>query len=360
MTNNLQTSTQATALKKQQARRPGLDVLKCIAAFFVVCIHCGPYSASGTSGTDLATLGLNALTRMAVPAFFLITGYYYPDMLRRGKIGKQMSKILRIIIAASMFYLLFFASGYLLKGDVSEWLANTFTYRRFVEWLVLNVPFSTVVLWYLWAILYVLGIMWSIDRLGWWKRLFPILGGVILCAVILNFVWQSEIPITRNFLFYGLPFVAAGRLLREYNVLERLQKYSNTLLWGAFFICLALSFTESLILLKVGNSPSGGNRSFYLFTLPMSAIAFLLALRIPASRWSELPARIGRKHSALIYILHPMIISVCSHFIKWAREPGDIRSWLQPFLIFFLTLLISIILQRSYAWVKRHRTGNTA
>lgn len=184
--------------------------------------------------------------------------------------------------------------------------------------------------------------------------------GVILCAVILNFVWQSEIPITRNFLFYGLPFVAAGRLLREYNVLERLQKYSNTLLWGAFFICLALSFTESLILLKVGNSPSGGNRSFYLFTLPMSAIAFLLALRIPASRWSELPARIGRKHSALIYILHPMIISVCSHFIKWAREPGDIRSWLQPFLIFFLTLLISIILQRSYAWVKRHRTGNTA
>lgn len=185
------------------------------------------------------------------------------------------------------------------------------------------------------------------------------IGGVILCAVILNFVWQSEIPITRNFLFFGLPFVATGRLLREYNVPERLKKYSNTQLSGIFLVCLALSFIESLILLKVGNSPSGGNRDFYFFTLPMSATAFLLALRMPASRWAEVPARIGREYSALIYILHFSVISVCSHFIKWAREPDDVRSWLQPFLIFFLTLLISIILQRSYAWVKRHRTGNS-
>lgn len=200
-----------------------------------------------------------------------------------------------------------------------------------------------------------------VHRQAWMvEKALSHIGGVILCATALNFLWQSTLPVTRNFLFLGLPFVATGRLLREYNVPERLKKYSNTQLSGIFLVCLALSFIESLILLKVGNSPSGGNRDFYFFTLPMSATAFLLALRIPASRWSELPARIGRKHSALIYILHPMIISVCSHFIKWAREPGDIRSWLQPFLIFFLTLLISIILQRSYAWVKRHRTGNTA
>lgn len=361
MTNNPQTSTQATALEKQQARRPGLDVLKCIAAFFVVCIHCGPYSGgTGTSGAEMAALGMNALIRMAVPVFFLITGYYYPDMLRRGKIGKQISKILRITIATAMFYLLFLSSAHLLQGDAPEWLANTFTYRKFMKWLFLNIAFSSGILWYLWAILYVLGIMWGIDRLGWRKWLFPIIGGGILCAAILNFVWCSELPITRNFLLFGLPFVATGRFLREYNVPERLQKYSNTLLSGIFLIFLALSFTEALILLKVGNSPFGGRRDFYLFTLPMSAAAFLLALRMPASRWTEMPARIGHKYSALIYILHPFVIAVYTHLLGFTYEPNDVRSWLQPFFIFFLTLLISIILQRSYAWVKRHRTGNAA
>ena len=50
-------------------RKIGLDVLKCIAAFLVVCIHASFYDKFGDYFT--------AISRMAVPIFFIITGYFY-------------------------------------------------------------------------------------------------------------------------------------------------------------------------------------------------------------------------------------------------------------------------------------------
>lgn len=162
---------------KTSPRKPGLDVLKCIAAFFVVCIHCGPYSPNGTSAADIASLGLYALLNLAVPTFFLITGYYYPDMLRKGKVNRQIRKILQIAIGAGLLYLPYALGAHLLKGDASIWLAETFSPHRLKAWIFLNEPFVSVPLWYLWAILYVLIIMQTLDRFGWWKRAIPIMGG---------------------------------------------------------------------------------------------------------------------------------------------------------------------------------------
>lgn len=177
MKQNLHTSLTATALEKTSARQSGLDVLKCIATFLVVCIHCAPVSYGGTSGADIATLGLNALQRTAVPVFFMITGFYYPDMLQRGKVCRQIFKILQLTIGASLLYFLFGLVSHWRAADTADWLAHTFSPYHIKLWIFLNdAPFGFH-LWYLWAILYVLTGMYVLDRLGWWKRTAKIVGG---------------------------------------------------------------------------------------------------------------------------------------------------------------------------------------
>ena len=47
-----------------------LNVIKCISAFFVICIHC-TLQYSGKIG-----IAIDGIIRVAVPIFFLISGYY--------------------------------------------------------------------------------------------------------------------------------------------------------------------------------------------------------------------------------------------------------------------------------------------
>ena len=64
-------------------RRAGyVDILKALCAFLVVCIH-APFP--GIVG-DYFT----ALSRVAVPIFFMITGYYYAYTVKQNKSINQI------------------------------------------------------------------------------------------------------------------------------------------------------------------------------------------------------------------------------------------------------------------------------
>ncbi|MBQ0069089.1 MAG: acyltransferase family protein, partial [Bacteroidales bacterium] len=68
-------------------RNNTLDIMRLVAAFFVVCLHTTDH-AFGDNQT-VCTL-LNAFSRFAVPFFFVITGYYFD----RIKIDKYVLKII--------------------------------------------------------------------------------------------------------------------------------------------------------------------------------------------------------------------------------------------------------------------------
>lgn len=61
-------------------RNIGLDVLKCICAFFVITIHCK--RIPGFAGEVLT-----ALNRTAVPVFFMVTGYFYQRIYWKLSVG---------------------------------------------------------------------------------------------------------------------------------------------------------------------------------------------------------------------------------------------------------------------------------
>lgn len=67
-------------------RAENIDVLKAICAFLVVCIHV-PFP--GKMGAYFTTL-----TRVAVPIFFMITGYFYSDIVAQLNQKKQQKNLI--------------------------------------------------------------------------------------------------------------------------------------------------------------------------------------------------------------------------------------------------------------------------
>ena len=55
-------------------RNSGIDLIKTVAIFFVVMIHCGDFSGTVGSGVWTASLGWTGLARPAVPLFLMCTG----------------------------------------------------------------------------------------------------------------------------------------------------------------------------------------------------------------------------------------------------------------------------------------------
>lgn len=65
-------------------REIGLDILRGIAAFLVVCIHF-PLEVRGGNYLD-------GLARVAVPLFFVFSGYFYQNTVKRNREAAQIKK----------------------------------------------------------------------------------------------------------------------------------------------------------------------------------------------------------------------------------------------------------------------------
>ena len=97
-------------------RQSSFDVLKCVAAFLVVAIHYGPY-------------WINPISRIAVPLFFMITGYYFVTFSAISKFRKHFRKILIMTISASLFYGFLSFSSAISFGTFDNWFDSKFNLK---------------------------------------------------------------------------------------------------------------------------------------------------------------------------------------------------------------------------------------
>ena len=150
--------------EKTKNRVDNIDVLKAICAFGVVCIHV-PFP--GTIGEYFTTL-----TRIAVPIFFMITGYFYPNVERSSGKIKQIKKILILMIKANLIYFLWNIVYAAIGQNIEFYLKDTFTLKNLRDFLLFNESPLREHLWYLGAIFYVLVIAFVVDRLKCRKLLY--------------------------------------------------------------------------------------------------------------------------------------------------------------------------------------------
>ena len=326
-------------MKTESIRVFGLDILKAICAFLVITIH-APFP--GILGSCVI-----ALARIAVPIFFMITGYFYSETQHRKNELNQIKKILMLCFFANTLYFLWsLFLNMFTGGQIAQFLSNTFSLKSIVKFLVLNESPFAGHLWYLGAILYVLIIVFFLYRT------FPTSADIVLMIVtplllITDLVFgkysllllQREYPyiLVRNFMCVGIPYFSIGLFLRKYDCV--VSKLRANCLW---LLALTLLFVCTTILEKyiLNHFNLSSAREHYLSTTFLSVFVFII---FTSHYWdNRMPFlySIGMKYSTNIYIIHPLLITVLSTTLR--RTPiFGMYSLFRPMVVFALSILVS-------------------
>lgn len=314
-------------------RQDSLDTLKCLLCFLVVILH--------TGFSDKIGLYISAFARIAVPIFFMITGYYLP-LMHNDKLKRYIRKIIYLTSISTIFYIILnYACSYYGIDIYSKWFNNTLGIKEVVYWILVNVTPIAIHLWYFYALIYVLIIYYIIRKVNKLNLIYKLLPLLFLCNYLFSYL---PLLYSRNFLITGLPYVLLGCIFRKHeNQLIRLVSKPYILIIGFIALCSGL-IIELFLYEWTGTKIF---RDYYFFTLPMAAYVFLLTLKYPNIGAGSYFALIGRKYSAPIYIMHIFFIFTIQYILnsflgEWILQNIYFKNCF-PFLVFGITLISIII-----------------
>ncbi len=317
-------------------RADNIDILKALCAFLIVCIHV-PFP--GKVGAYFTTL-----TRVAVPVFFMITGYFYSDTVARHKKKRQIKKIFFLFIEANMLFFIWnIALNVIKRENIVAYIRSIFTGKNILKFLALNESPLAGHLWYLGAILYVLVIVLLMDKLNCRKVLYCLTPLLLIADLVLGkyslLIFHREFPsiLVRNFLCVGIPYFCIGNLIREKRCSE---KWNKKVLQVSIVVFVITSLAERFILVNAGLNAT---RDHYISTTFLSICLFVYTLK---SNWHNKGlAVIGRKYSTWLYIIHPIFITVFS-IVVGKLGLKSIYRYVAPIVVYCATLVFLIILQK--------------
>lgn len=256
------------------------------------------------------------LCRLAVPIFFMISGFFmYREELSaegrsfsfdKGKWRQTLARIARMILLVNIVYFAVYLLVYWIKGEfypiITSW--------RFLLNLIFEGGAIVPQAWYLNNYIFALLLLYILlYRLKITDKLLLVVavGGILLglalgrySAILFGPHEEFRMMLHRNALTVGLPCLIIGMFLRRYELTlcqfrwEVLAFVSLFLLLGEYY----LYSSQSLF--------SGGDLG--LLTIPTAVALFLACLRyaaIPSS--SHWLVRIGRDWSMEIYLWHFLI-----------------------------------------------------
>ncbi|RKM57303.1 hypothetical protein D6853_04625 [Butyrivibrio sp. X503] len=334
-----------------------LYLISFIACMLVIVIHT---RFPGNFG-----LAIEAISRSAVPFFFVLSGRY---LLRDGdesvldirkKCGKYWIRLLKITASVYVVYFVFSLLVHIYLGDsVKEWLLSKYSLKECILFLLFNT--STVVydsvyvfdhLWFLFALLYTVGLIYIFARVlrKWYKVLIAFLIFMLYFGEALQTFYPIrpfDISITtwyilRNWLFFGLPFVLIGILLADIFRKKRL-KYGDD-----YLNVMTLHKTKFILMIAAGLVMSVaetfvfGKKEIYIGSLLVVIGVFLLSeCKIHAG---DHLYKIGKKSSNYIYYYHVLVIAVVDR-LSYAEVIPYPTMWLKPLLIMAICLIMFYIL----------------
>ena len=269
---------------RASSRRAAIDFFRAAAAVMVVAIHTSPLKTWTETGDFLL---VEVLFRVAVPFFFMTTGYFLARDEWRGT-GSLLRRTALLYLAATALYL----PLALYRGGLSP-----------LDLLLEGVFYH---LWYFPAVLLGVVVAWGLSKLGL-RWALPIAAALYLIGLggdgwyglavrvpVLNALYNgifSVFSYTRNGLFYAPLFLLLGAAGIR---LER-----GVSLFGCA-ASLAVMAAEGLWLHTAGLQR---HTSMYL-ALPVCMV-FLFSLLLSLNQGRN---KTARTLSMLVYILHPWCI----------------------------------------------------
>ena len=246
------------------------------------------------------------------------------NVVRSGKRLSQIKKVFWLAVKSNLIFLGWdfiykFAKG---KQELQMFFIDAFSLDSITRFLLYNDNKIGSHLWYLSAALYVLLIIWFIDRLELRKLLLFIVPFLLLGDLVLGkyslLLFNREIPYyyVRNYLFVGIPYFCIGNLIYNFRTKIKLIK-------GKWLI-YAMGLFSVTIFVYVLNKQYNETK---------------------LERVCGVLSRIGKEYSADIYILHPIFISI------WQVGAGILRlnaiyTLFAPILIYMSTTIFLVIVKK--------------
>lgn len=323
-----------------------LDILKYLSSILIIVLHLRPFF-NFSNELDLAFN--NIVTRICVPIFFIITGYFVAkkEQVNQNYIKEYIKKIIPLYLVWSLLYIpviigtiiqyLPIINEYISKINITLPLLIIFSIIL-LPIIVLIALCYTGVYYHLW---YFPAIIFSLLVLKKWKQKFKIKYLLIISFILLLFgateTYYGVLPFlvkrtlsyyynifftTRNFLFFGLFYVVLGYYVGTKE--KAYSKYCFLKLIVSFFL---LTF-EAILL----HDTDRLNSNILLSCVPLTYYLFISSIYITNNIKSNF--QFGT-YSKYYYLIHPMIIFVISLLYK------NITYY--PYLNILLVLLITHI-----------------
>lgn len=301
----------------KKGRNVYLDLFRFFLAFMIICIH-----------LTIETYDFFPLYRLAVPMFFMISGYFlYTKDVEKQKhksVGfiRRSAKYMLIGIAFYTVYEFIFC---LIDETSIGWFFTTILYEGdspLFEFFFLNapIPYYTVgaQIWFLIA-MFVLSLIHfllvKLQKTSWYKVLVPVCFAIYFFFSGFMYIVQpkTDIPIRymRNAWFFGLPTFGLGYLIAQWDWHKKSwYKYVYLALALLFFL---LQIPEHRLLIR-----ENSNLEMYI-TGVIAAVCFLqFFLGIRKADCKFFYNWIGKSAPFYIYILHMGVECILDRFTAFS------------------------------------------
>jgi peptidoglycan/LPS O-acetylase OafA/YrhL len=310
-------------------RNSSIDFLKLGLSFLIVALHIFPVSGiQGYKGLISYEI-VNGITRIAVPTFFIISGYFLRNRLDdKAYLLKYGKRILLLYFVWQLIY-----------------VPDLIRFYRLGKFSTFDVVLKLIYgYWHLWYLLATVG---GVFLLYYFRKIT--VSNKFITVAILFFIGYGYqllykkdilndfqylktvyecIGTTRNFIFMGYPFLLLGTL---YDYWKSTAVKINVLLVPSILFLLLESYLYYK--LKIGAL------DFYLAMLPVSMLLFSMAAE---SKWQS-KLKINATMSLGIFLCHPYMIRLVYEFLPQRTLELTLLKYV---LISFLAILLWYLVER--------------
>lgn len=276
-----------------------LDLLKVLLAIMVVGIHTEPFS-DVSAGLNFFTA--NGIFRLAVPVFFVTSGYYFLSVDNAGQLRRWLTRVVVLYAFWMLAYLPFYNPVSTLWDAPTSLYGFIATLIRgyFHLWYVAAIILAGLVLY--WArgsrpvflliaasALYLMGT--AVQYLGYYLR---------------PSILQHQ-SLYRNFLFFALPLMMVGLAAAKMNIVA----IQNKLLLPVLVTAAACLVAEILVASRHPAGASGFDMYFSLFIVAPALFLLVIKSYLP---YPKVDIAIL---SSVIYFLHVWVFLVLDRYFGW-------------------------------------------
>lgn len=330
-------------MSKSISRNVYLDIFKYFLCYLVICIH-----LVGESYSHFPAY------RLAVPMFFLISGYFsFTTKNEEEKSKNTIKRTLNYLLLGFGIYIIFDFIMCFVNGNGVGYYFTTLFYEDFIlEFILLNRPitYTGAQLWFLIALFIVSIIHWLLvkyKKTNWYKIIIPVCFSLYFFFSSYMYIFQNtDMPIryVRNAWLFGLPMFALGYVLAKYNFNKKAFLKYIYLALGIIFFILQI-YEDSLLRLLSNNAPL--NAEMYISSV-ISAVMFLqFFLGIKNSKCENYYKFFGKNGPFYVYILHMAVAVVLSKFVSFDNLLiKSLVVLLISFVIYEICYLISLFIKK--------------